>query len=554
LFSTVSILLNPSEFVMFSSRKFPVILLTAGMCFATINTASAQIPPAAYRLVPKTIYEKRPVTQSRWLEETVLEKQRVTSYKPVWNTEKRERRTTVLKPIQKTSYREERTTVRKPITETKYREKRVEETSYETVTEMRDEEYVVRKPVVETQMREENVTVRRKVTENLVEVQEVTTMRPVVTTETQMVPTTVPVTQSALVTDTWQRPRLQWLRPGYYVDPATGLSTYRRPGFHWVQPTVAAQVTALTPALVPQQVNQTTYMAEKTERRRPIEISRYVDQVETRKVPVEVTRYVEETRTRRVPVTVRKPVTKVRIEKVPYTETRYIEQVVVNRVPVIETEYQEVTQVEPYEVEVASWKTITEEIEVPRVVRRRVDYETTETVARTIMMKVPIDACGVEIGPPTPLYEQSSSRTIQPMISSGTSTTTSRLEPMTIVEPDRKELRESSQRVPNEPRYSGSWDPMEPKKLDETSAKQSILVPETTPQPGEMDKIKRPGGEEAEQSFQDVSAISDLEVSNDTRYAVPKVEMPENQPAESGNEEAADGKASVPEVELNGAQ
>ena len=135
--------------------------------------------------------------------------------------------------------REKRTIVQKPITETKYREKRIEETTYEI--DYRDAGRSVcclRKPVVETRMRDEQVTVRKKVTENLIEVQEVTTYRPVVVPETQLVPANVPVSQTMLVNDPYQRSRLRWLSPGYYVDPVTGLSTFRRAGFHWVQPTV----------------------------------------------------------------------------------------------------------------------------------------------------------------------------------------------------------------------------------------------------------------------------------------------------------------------------
>ncbi len=540
---------------MSTSRKMTVALLSAWLLFPASIELMAQSPWTSYRVIPQTVYVKQPITQSRWIEETVLEKQKVTSYKPIWNTEKRERRTTVLKPVQKTSIREERTVVQKPITETKYREKRVEETTYETVTEMREEQYVVRKPIVETQMRDENVTVRRKVTENLIEVQEVTSYRPVVTSQTQLVPSSVPVAETMLVTDPYQRSRLRWLRPGYYVDPVTGLSAYRRAGFHWVQPTVGVQVTGFAPTLVPQEVNQTSYIPEKTQRRRPVEISRYVDSVETRKVPVQIERYVDETRTRRVPITVRKPVTKVSIEKVPYTETRYVDEVVVRKVPVVETEYQEVTTVEPYEVEVSSWKTVTEDIEVPKVVRRRVDYETTQNVARTIMMKVPIDACGVAIGPPTPLYSESS---VQPATSwsSGYGTTTTRFEPATIMDSSVKEVRETSRTIVKEPqtRFQGTWEPMEVKSLDETSGRKSILVPEsTTKQSGEMDPIDPPADQDLA-GVQDIDAIASLRIADESRNLVPKAVMPENEPAESGNETAADPSKSSPAPELNGAE
>ena len=49
-----------------------------------------------YKLVPRTIYKKQPVTVSRIVNETAFETQQVTSYKPVWTRETRQRKTVFL--------------------------------------------------------------------------------------------------------------------------------------------------------------------------------------------------------------------------------------------------------------------------------------------------------------------------------------------------------------------------------------------------------------------------------------------------------------------------
>ena len=380
-----------------------VIFSSAILCSAVV---SAQSGIERFRYVERTIYVKEPVILSKWVDETVYEKKQVSDYKHVWNTEKREKRTTVKKPVTRTTYREEQTTVQKPVTETKYREKRVEETSYDLVTEMRDQEYTVQKPVVETQYRDEQFTVRQKITEDLIEVKNETVYKPRSVAQTVYVPTDTIVNQTYATNDVNARYQMQWLAPGYYTDPVTGQSIWRRRGMHWVQPTVSMTVADTVPVLVPTTVQQTTLVPETVQTRRPVEIARYEDRIETRRVPVEVQKMVAETVTRQVPVTVKKPVVKSYVEQVPYSETRYVEEVIVTKTPVQETVYEEVTEVEPYEVEVSHWEPITTEIEVPKTIRKRVEYKEIHEVPKTIWMKVRVDENGNALDSGTPVSEE----------------------------------------------------------------------------------------------------------------------------------------------------
>ena len=340
-------------------------------CLAAIVSASTSACFAQSSSTNVGSIDSRPTTVTRCVEETVMEVEKQTKWKPVWQTEKRERRTTVLKPVKKTYDRVEKFSVMTPVTETKYREREIEETTYEEVTEMREERRVVRKPVVETEMREQAVPVRTKVTETQIRTENVTVLKPTTVTQTQLTPGPAVAVPTGLNNF---RPQLQWLRRGSYSDPGTGLTTWRRPGLHWVQPPAAVAV----PTVVPTTVQATALVPEVVQRSEPIEVTRYVDKVELRKVPVEVTKMVEHVEVRKVPVTVRRPKVTKRVERIPYKETTYKEQIVTRTTPVTETTYQEVEQVEPYEEQTCRWVQYTEETKVPKVIRKRID----ETIYR----------------------------------------------------------------------------------------------------------------------------------------------------------------------------
>ena len=131
--------------------------------------------------------------------------------------------------------------------------------------------------VYKRQMRTEKYMVRKPVTEKMIEVTKKTTYKPVVKSKTTMVPTQVPVIQLGSTPDPNARPRAQWLERGYYTDPATGQSVFRKRGLHWVQPHIGAASVGVVPALIPQEKMEVSYEPETTEERTPIEVTRYVD-------------------------------------------------------------------------------------------------------------------------------------------------------------------------------------------------------------------------------------------------------------------------------------
>ena len=354
--------------------------------------AAAQSSSKTYRTFAKTFYREEPVTQYKWEEKEVMETSYKKKFVPVYQTETSEKKCISYRPVKKTSERVERTKQLKPVTVTKYRERETQETAYDTVTEMREEQYVTRRPVTETVMQDKQFTVRKKVTEQSCERKEVTTLKPTMVAETTLTPTNVVVPSLA------GRPRAAFLRPGYYTDPVSGLTAYRRRGLHWVAPPAP-----VVPALVPQTTNRLAYVPQVEQKIEPIEISRFVDQVETRKVPVEVQRMEERVETRKVPVEVRRPRQVTKVERIPYTETTYQEVETVRRIPVIEETMQKVETIEPVERTTARWVEKEEAIETPKIVRKKVAYTTTKRVPYTVMMRVAVDSFGNDIGEPEPV-------------------------------------------------------------------------------------------------------------------------------------------------------
>jgi len=351
--------------------------------------------PITYKTYDETFYREEPVKAWKWVEQQVTETTQESRWVQEYDTEKLERTSVSYRPIEKTSERIEKYTELEPVTVTKYREKEIEETSYETAVEMREEKVLVQKPVIETVMREKEFNVREKVTEESFEYKPITILKPVAVPETTLVPQNVVVPGAVN-----PRPRVQWLRPGTYVDPATGYSVYRRRGLHWTntQPTAA-----VVPALVPQTSSKIAYVPETTVKKEPIEISRYVDRVETRKVPVEVERIKETYETRKVPVEVRRPKTTVRVEKIPYKETTYREIEKQRKVPIVKKVMQKVETIEPYERTTAKWVEKVEEVQTPKILRKKIAYTSTRKVPYTVRMRVAVDCYGNPVGKPEPV-------------------------------------------------------------------------------------------------------------------------------------------------------
>lgn len=351
---------------------------------------------------PFKVVVEVPDTKEVTVNETEFETKTKTVFRPVWKTETRQRKVVTRKPVVETRERLERQTFYRPEKVTRYRDREVKETAYRKVTKYRDETYTVRKPVVETEYREQKRTVRKPVTETMIEVKKTTSYKPVTQSRTEWVakPGGVGVW---LQPDPNQRPRLRYLQPGYYTDPTSGLSVYRRRGLHWTAPSPIVTAADLPPTLVPEEKNETRYVPEVSESRRPVDVTRMVESTETYRVPVEVERMVESTETRRVPYVVEEPYEITRVERVPYEETVYREEVVTKKVPYTTTVMKDVVTYEPYEIEVGSYEEQQIEERVPRTVRRKVTRNSTKMEERVINMKVKIDKDGNFLTRPVPL-------------------------------------------------------------------------------------------------------------------------------------------------------
>ena len=377
------------------SRCLVAIIISLGFGFSANGVAQENC--VTYKLVPKTVYKKQPMTVSRLVNETAFQTQQVTTYKPVWTTETRQRKTVSFKPVTKTSERIERYLVRRPIMETSFREREISETSFETVTEMREQRYLVEKPVIETRMREQKVVVRKPVTTTMLQTENVTSYKPVTVSEQQLVAGASVRDEVLLQTG---RNRLRWLRPGVYVDPVSGRTGYRTRGLHWVPNQNLVLQSVVEPALIEQTVSRVAFEAETVQVQKPIQVTEFVDSVETRQFPVQVATTSKSIRVLKIPVTVQKPVTKIRTEKIPVSEVKYREEIYERRVPVTETSYQRVEQSEPYQVEVCKWVAENKQVQIPKTVSRRVNYSVDQLIAETEWVCVPVDVFGNIVGQP----------------------------------------------------------------------------------------------------------------------------------------------------------
>lgn len=372
---------------MLPTRLFCLTAIVAAL--TTTNLSAQQTSPdcVQWKKYTDTVWISQDVTENRLVSETSYETKEVTKSRPRWISEERERTITEEKPVKQTRDKIVTRKVRKPVTTTKTRTRTRVEESFDEVTEMRDETYTVRKPVSETIIKKEEVLVRKPVTQRTIEKQAVTLYRPEETTQTTFVPGTLLVPGQ-----TASRSRVRWLPRGYYGDPNSGRTEWRRSGLHWVNEPVYGQ--SAVPVAVPQQNSSVTLVPETIVREKPVEKTTFVNRYETREVPVEVNRMVEETRTRKVPYTVRVPKRKVIEEEIPYTETTYVEETITERVPVTETVMKTVKRTVPYTQIRETWQDYTETVRVPKTTTKRVPYVAKYRVPYLVEVRVPLDANG----------------------------------------------------------------------------------------------------------------------------------------------------------------
>ena len=271
--------------IMKTKPVFVVLAVVAVLQFVDICQGQSGETVKRYKLVEETVYDREPVKLRKRIVETVYDVETVYEWKPVYETETTEKRTTVQRPVQKSKSYTEKYTVREPVVETSMEEREIRETRMETVTEMQEQDFLVEKKTYETEMREETTVVNKPVVETEMRRQVVRRYRPTTVEKDVLVPSNLTVNQ---LLPTVSGPRLQWLQRGYYTDPVTGQSVYRRPGLHWVGPTSGALVQSRNiPVLSNQKMTTTELVPEDVEIETPITVRRVVQETQTRKIPVQ---------------------------------------------------------------------------------------------------------------------------------------------------------------------------------------------------------------------------------------------------------------------------
>jgi hypothetical protein len=373
--------------------------LSAVACLLTVTVSSAQVPCQSYRIVEKTVYEQKPVTTYRQETQWVTEEQEVTTYEDVWVTEYET--VTSYKPIFETEERYETRIVRKPVWETQTQTSYEDVIEYETVTEDRQEIVLVPKTIRETKFREEQRVERVPVTQTYNQQEAVTTLKPVTTYRAEL------VDQGGYVDQLAYQPgrvtnRLQWTRPSWNYDPATGANYYQRRGFHWVPnqaPGTYSMQRTYVPNVVAQQVPVTNYVPETVIQQRPVQVTQYVDQVNTYRVPYEEVRTEFEQQIVNQPVTYQRPVTR-RIEhQKPVQVLKWIEQEVQVPVKNQTVTYKPIVEQKP--VQVLKRIPQVKKVQVQRPVTQWVKQESMQSVPRIVTMRIPLDAYGNPITTPS---------------------------------------------------------------------------------------------------------------------------------------------------------
>jgi len=341
------------------------------------------------------VYEEQPVTTYRLQYETVMRPREVTSYRPVWTTEVRERRYRVAKPVMETSERQETYTVLRPIMETSFREQSYDRVRYVSETSTREQRIVVNKPVWQTITQNRQRTVRRPVTETVMQTQNFTQYQPVTTYETRRVDQGGYVDQVSQIPGV-SRNRLRWLSGYCAVDPASGVSRYYRGGLHWV-PEQTAPVTTTRRVYVPNvvdvQVPRTQMVAKVVAQQTPVQVTRYVDEVVNEPFQVQVCRMTQEVQVKQIPCTVQRPVRERVTYRIPVKTCRYERQEMVRKIPVTTCKWVYEDRVEEQQVRVCKMVCEKRVVQDPVTVCKWAPHTTMRRVARTVVMRMPLDDC-----------------------------------------------------------------------------------------------------------------------------------------------------------------
>jgi hypothetical protein len=351
---------------------------------------------------------------------------------------------------------------------------------YVTETQSRLERRVVQRPVVETQTREERCVVQRPVTETSYRDQVSTTLVPNTTYRQQVVDNGQFVNQFVYQPGP-VRNRLRWLPGQCEVDPLTGQTAYRRGGLHWVPTQGAGSVQAqqvYVPNPVVQQIAETSLVPQQVVQRVPVQVTRMQQEVQVRQVPVQTVRMVSEEEFRQVPVTVQRPVTE-RIERqVPVEVCRWEPEQMVRRIPVTTCRMTYEDRVEQIPVRTCRMVEERRTVQVPTSTCRLVSETSMRRVARTVLVKIPIDPCtGLDL---TTSITGSDST---PMLESTEQPSTTTLRPVEEEpEPTPAKTEQQDQQEETEPESDTSdWETNEPAGtrpiVEERSSRAIVRVP-----------------------------------------------------------------------------
>jgi hypothetical protein len=365
------------------------VLVCVAMVFSF--TAETTLSQTQYRLERVQVVEKIPCTGYKKVFETQYVEETITTYETIWETERREQRYSVARKVPETSYSERRYTVHKPVEEITYKD-----TSYDVLrtvpqTSEREDKYLVTRQVMESKERQVYETRRVPVQETTVEDRVYTVNRPI----TNYVETVVDKGQYISQVNTLpgqSYERLAWQRANY-VDPVTGESKWRLPGFYWTtmqgptryetnkvyQPNYVAETVPVVKTVQEQRIDQvpvtrTTYRDEQIVRTEQIQVPRLVQEEVVRKIPVTTYKQIVERVEQKTPVTVRRMVSEDVVERIPNTTYKTVME----------------EQVRPYEVKVAKVVPVTRTVQKPVMTERWEPYTYTMERQKTEVRRVPI--------------------------------------------------------------------------------------------------------------------------------------------------------------------
>ena len=328
----------------------------------------------------------RKVVETQFIEETV------TTYETVWETEQRERRYTVARKVPETSVTERQYTVQKPVEKIEY-----QDTSYNVVrtvpeTSEREEKYLVTRQVMETQERQVYETRRVPFQETTYEERAYTVNRPVTQYVDRVVDKGQYVNQvNTLPGESYNR--LAWQRANY-IDPASGESKWRIPGFYWT-PMQGPERHEVNRVYQPNYVSETVPVTTNVQERRieqvPVTRTTYREEQVVRTEQVQVPRTYQEEVVRKVPVTTYKQIVERVEQQTPVTVRRMESEDVIERIPVTTYKTLWEDKVEPYEVRVAKVVPVTRTVRKPITVTKWEPYTYTMERQRVEVRRVPLE-------------------------------------------------------------------------------------------------------------------------------------------------------------------